>query len=414
MNDNKLAKINILIDQKKYAEAERFIKDLLSEDAHDIDLLALLSEVKMGQHQLDVAEEVINTAIGLAPNYAYLFYIKSRIMIQKSDFVEAEKNIQEAIQLDPYDSDFFALLSLIKMETKLYEEALTFANKALEFDSENLLGLNTRSTALLKLNRTEDSFETIRGALRHDPNDAYTHTNYGWGLLEKGDHKKALEHFKEALTNDPTFEYAQAGMLEAIKATNPIYRLFLKYSFWIGNLTEKYQWAVIIGFYMGFKVLRSIAANNEALQPILTPLLILLAVIAFSTWVINPISNLFLRFNPYGQFLLEKNEKMSSNFVAVSFLVFIVGIISYFVFSDIRFLSVAAFGFAMMVPLSVMFSVTKRKNLLLIYTIAMAVIGIAAINITFTTGEIFNLMTSIFIIGFVAFQWIANFFLIRN
>ena len=124
-------------------------------------------------------------------------------------------------------------------------------------------------------------------------------------------HKKALEHFKEALTNDPTFKYAQAGMMQALKATNPIYRLFLKYSFWMNNLTAKYQWGVIIGFYLGFKALKTIARNNEALQPYLTPLIIALALVAFSTWVIAPISNLFLRFNKYGQLLLDKKEKMS-------------------------------------------------------------------------------------------------------
>lgn len=119
----------------------------------------------------------------------------------------------------------------------------------MEIDAENLSALNARSTALNKLNRKEESFETIQDALREDPNDAYTHANYGWGLLEKGHHKEALDHFKEALANDPSFEYAQLGMLQAIKANNPIYRVFLKYSFWMSNLTAKYQWGVIIGFY---------------------------------------------------------------------------------------------------------------------------------------------------------------------
>src|SRR5690606_13738189 len=131
-------------------------------------------------------------------------------------------------------------------------------------------------------------------------------------------------HFKESLKNDPNFDYAQYGMMEALKATNPIYKLFLKYAFWMNNLTSKYQWAVIIGFYIGFRIIRSISENNEALQPFLTPLIIILALVAFSTWVITPIGNFFLRFNAYGKFLLDKDEKMSSNFVAASFLISII------------------------------------------------------------------------------------------
>jgi hypothetical protein len=242
----------------------------------------------------------------------------------------------------------------------------------------------------------------------------HIHANYGWGLLEKGEHKKALEHFKEALTNDPTFAYAQAGMLEALKASNPVYRIFLKYSFWMSNLTAKYQWTVIIGFYLGFRALKIIASNNEALQPYLVPLIIVLGLMAFSTWVIAPISNLFLRFNKYGQLLLDKKEKMSSNLVAVSLAAFVVGLLLYFLSSDEKMLTISVFGFAMMLPLGTMFSPSKNKYALLIYTITLAAIGFIAIGLSFSTGEIFNLMTVIFILGFVGFQWIANYMLIKE
>lgn len=412
--DNRLSKVEILIQQKKFGEAEKLLSDLLAEDSNNIHFLSLLSEVYLQQDKFDNANRIIENAIGLSPDAPHLFYIKSRIAIQQDNLNEAEKNINQAIELDPYDADYFALLANIRLGRKQFKEALETANRALEIDAENLLALNTRSTALNKLNRSEESFETIEGALREDPNNAYTHANYGWGLLEKGEHKKALDHFKEALSNDPTFDYAQSGMLEALKATNPIYRLFLKYSFFMSNLTAKYQWGVIIGFYLGFKALRTVAKNNEALQPYLIPLIVALALIAFSTWVIAPISNLFLRFNKYGQLLLDKKEKMSSNFVAISLGLFFVGLLLYFIMSDEKMLTFAVFGFAMMLPFGTMFSPSKNKYGLLSYTIALAVIGLAAIGLTFSTGEMFNLITIIFVFGFVAFQWVANYMLIKE
>jgi len=412
--DYRLSKVEILIQQKKFGEAEKLLSDLLTEDSNNIHFLSLLAEVFLQQDKFDNANSIIDNAIGLSPDSPHLFYIKSRVAIQQDNLSEAEKNINQAIELDPFDADYFALLANIKLGRKQFNEALETANRALEIDAENLLALNTRSTALNKLNRSEESFETIEGALREDPNNAYTHANYGMGLLEKGDHKKALDHFKEALSNDPTFDYAQSGMLEALKATNPIYKLFLKYSFFMGNLTAKYQWSVIIGFYLGFKALRTIAKNNEVLQPYLIPLIIALGLIAFSTWVIAPISNLFLRFNKYGQLLLDKKEKMSSNFVAISFGAFIVGLLLYFALSDEKMLTIAVFGFAMMLPLGTMFSPSKNQYGLLIFTIALAIIGVIAIGLTFSTGEMFNLMTVIFIIGFVAFQWVANYLLIKE
>lgn len=412
--DYRLSRVEILVHQKKFAEAEKILSDMLREDASNTQLLSLLAEVNLRQDKFDKATSLIDNAIGLAPDDAYLFYIKSHIAIQQDSLGEAEKHVSQAIELDPYMAEYFALLANIKLGRKQFNEALETANKALEIDAENLLALNTRSTALNKLDRSEESFDTIEGALREDPNNAFTHANYGWGLLEKGDHKKALEHFKEALSSDPTFTYAQIGMLEAIKATNPVYRLFLKYSFWMGNLTAKYQWGVIIGFYLLVRGLSTIADNNEALQPYLNPLILMLTVMAFATWVIEPISNLFLRFNKYGQLLLNKKEKTSSNFVAASLGIFLIGLLLYLASSDERMLAITVFGFAMMLPLGTMFRPSKNKNVLLICTIALAVVGLMSIALAFAVGEVFNLMTVVFIFGFIAFQWIANFILIKE
>src|SRR5690606_37015775 len=118
------------------------------------------------------------------------------------------------------------------------------------------------------------------------------------------------------------------------------------------------------GFYLATRALTGLSKNNEALRPYLIPVIVVLALFAFSTWVLNPISNLFLRFNKYGQLLLSKKEKISSNFVAVAFLSFLVGVLMYFLLSDQRYLTLAVFGFAMMVPLSVMFSRSKYKHAL--------------------------------------------------
>lgn len=413
MTDIRLSKVEILIQQKKFTEAEKILRELLFTDSNNIHYLILLAEVNLQQDRIGAARELINNAIGIEPDTPYLYYMKARISIQEENLADAEKHVRQAIQYNPYDADYFALLGHIKLHRKQYDEALESANKALEIDAENLLGLNTRSSALLKLDKKEESFQTIEGALREDPNNPYTHANYGWGLLEKGDHRKALEHFREALKSEPNFEYAQAGMVQALKARYTIYRLFLKYAFWMSNLTARYQWAVILGFYFGVRFLRTVAQNNEALAPYLVPLVILLSLFAFSTWVVTPLSNLFLRLNKYGQFLLDRKEKLSSNFVGISLLIFLAGLVLFFGLDEEKYLSVAAFGFAMMVPCSVMFEQSKF-NSLLIYTIAMAVVGIAGITVSIATNELFNTFSTVFIIGFVAFQWVANFMMIRD
>jgi tetratricopeptide (TPR) repeat protein len=412
--DPRLSKVNILLQHKRYEEAGRLLKDLLSQDASNVHYLSMLAEVYLQQEKYDLANSVIDNAIGLAPDEPHVFYIKARIALMQEKYDEGESYLQQSIALDPYDANSFAMWAHVKLLRKKFAEALELANKSLEIDPENLLGLNTRSSALLKLDRKEESFQTIEGALREDPNNAYTHANYGWGLLEKGDHKKALIHFKEALKHDPNNAYAQSGMVEALKATNLVYRWFLKYSFWVSNLAEKYQWAVIIGFYVMYRLLRSVAKSNPEMASFLEPVLVVLAVIALSTWVITPISNLFLRLNKYGRFLLDREEKISSNFVGGSIVAALVGFALYFVNADERFLVMGILGIAMMVPFSVMFRPAKTKHLFLVYAGIMALAAIASVAISFRTGEPFNTITIIFLVGFVALQWIANFASIRS
>jgi len=414
MTEALIQRAEILIEQQKYSEAQQILKEVLSSDPNDVHVLALLSEVNLQLGKIEDADIAINSAIGISPDIAHLYFIKARVLIQKEKYDDAEKHLYQAIEIEPSEANYFSLLASIKLSRKKYDEALQLADQSLALDAENILGLNIRSTSLIKLNRKEDAFTTINGALREDPTNAYTHANYGWNLLESGNHKKALEHFKEALKNDPTNKFAQSGMAESLKASNFLYRLFLKYAFTMSNLTSKYQWVFIIGFWVLSRSLRSLAANNEGLRDYLNPIIMLLAIIAFSTWVIEPISNLFLRFNKYGKFLLTKNEINSSTFVGISLLICILGTVSYLLFQNDAFLSIVAFGFVMMVPCGVMFRESKIKNGFLIYSGIMALVGIAAIVISFRDGELYNGMSVLFLFGFIAFQWIANYLMIKK
>lgn len=409
-----LAKAQILIQQQRYKEAEELLSELLRTEPNQAYIYYLLTDVKMQQDKWEDARTLIDTALGIDPESSALYFAKARIEMHDKNYDKAESLLYDALQIEPEDDNCYGLWAFIKLERKQYDEALGLANTALELNSENLLALNTRSTALIKLDRKEDAFATIEGALNDDPNNAYTHANYGWGLLEKGEHKKALEHFREALTHDPASLHAKTGMAEAIKASNPVYRLYLKYAFWIGNLTSQYQWAFIIGFYFGTRFLRSIANASPALKPFLMPLVILLTIVAFSTWIIRPIGNLFLRFNKYGQYLLSKREKISSNFVGASLLASLIGVVLYFVINDDKYLMIGAFGLIMTIPFSSIFAVTRPKYVLPIYTAAMLIAGTAGIALAFTSGEIFNLFSTSVLIGFVVYQWVVNFLIIRD
>ena len=84
------------------------------------------------------------------------------------------------------------------------------------------------------------------------------------------------------------------------------------------------------------------------------------------------------------------------------------------VFMEWRFLMVALFGFCMILPCGVMFTPTRQKHILPIYAAVLALVGLAAIGLFFFVGVIGSIMCVVFLLGFFAFQWVANFLLIKE
>lgn len=414
MTPQKFERAEILISQHRYSDAAEIISEIISTEPDNFVAIAMLAEVHLMLNKTDSALELINSAIGLNPDIASFFYVKSRILSELDKYDDAEQLIDQAIDLDPENADYFAYKASIKLTRKKYKEALRLSDIALNIEAENILALNIRSSALTKLNKKKEAKITIEGALREDPGNAYTHANYGWNLLHEGNHKQALVHFKESLKNDPELDFARSGMIEALKARFIFYKLYLSFVLWMSKLPARAQWIVLIVFYLGSRSLHRLADKFDALSPYINVLLIALGFFAFSTWIIGPLTNVLLRLNPYGKYLLDKNETRTSFLVGISFLIFLISIVFYF-FLETQFVLVLAFwGLTMMLPLGRFFTNSNKKNMYQIYCIFLGIIGLCAISITFVSNEMFNLFTVIYLFGFIAYQWIANYFSIKE
>ena len=70
--DHKLAKVDILIQQNKFDEAERLLSDLLAQDSNNVYMLSLLAEIKLQQDNYPQANRIINNAIGLSPDLSLI------------------------------------------------------------------------------------------------------------------------------------------------------------------------------------------------------------------------------------------------------------------------------------------------------------------------------------------------------
>jgi len=409
MTDQIIQRASLLIQHRRYEEAMHELQNVLASEPNHPYALALMgvSSTELGKH--DEAIKYIQQALGSQPDNAYFLYLMGLVYTRKNKLKEATKFVQSAITFDPHNADYFGLLAMIKLDEKEWENALTFANRGLQVDPENLVCLNSRSTALLKLDRKEESYQTIKEALHNDPHNSHTHSNHGWGLLEQGDHKKALESFREALKLDPENEHAKAGMVEALKARYWFYRVFLQYVFWLTNKNAKYQWVFILGLWFGMRILNSVSESNPEIAPFVRPLIYLYTAFAISTWIVNPLSNLFLRLNVYGRYALTPDETKASTFTGIGFALALIGGIGALTTDISPFVGLVIYGVGFMILCGSMFKPTDpgKRVIAMIVAIGLSLIGLLSVTAEFG-GNNGGSMLMIFVWGTIAYQFLIN------
>src|SRR4051812_17815261 len=245
------ARARRLLAQSRPADAERETLLALASEPDDPSALALLALSRTDQGKHDEALTAARGALGLAPDEAYFHYVHGFVLHRVDRDAEALEAAREALRLAPDEADYFSLVAAIELARRNWSLALEAAEQALALNPEHVNAANLRAMALVRLGRKEEATATVDHALHRAPENAFSHANQGWNCLHRNDPRRAQDHFREALRLDPGLDYAREGMLEALKARNPIYRGMLAYFLWIGSLSGKYQWAFIIGIFFG-------------------------------------------------------------------------------------------------------------------------------------------------------------------
>ncbi|MCC5931652.1 MAG: tetratricopeptide repeat protein [Cyclobacteriaceae bacterium] len=409
-----LQRARFFLEQKRFEDAEVALRQILGDEPANAEVLVLLALCLKEKGDHSTAVQVIQQAIAANAGYDPAYYIYSVLLFRNQKIEEARKQLDIAISINPFHAEYFGMMAQIHLVRKQFLQAFEVARKGLAIDPDNINCLNVQTTALVKLNRKDEARQSIEKALEKDPENAHTHANVGWSLLEKNDPEPALEHFKKSLQLDPQSEYAKAGMVEAMKAKYLPYRLFLRYAFWMSKLRGTYQWLVIIGFYLFYRLLSHTAQQMPQLQMVIYPFLILLLLVAVSTWIIVPLSNLFLRFNLYGRYALTREDTISSTWVGLALVTGLLSLLIYVISQFFVLMALAIYAFTMMIPLSHMFSEKRKKqNWRLPYVIALGMIGaLAVVNVGINeeTGP----ALSLYILGLLGFQLLVNVSASRN
>lgn len=404
-----LSRARLLLAQSRPADAEREAMLALAANPEDSGALAVLALSRTDQKKSEEALTAARTAIGLAPDEAYLHYVHAFVLHKLDRDNDAHAAVQEALRLAPEEADNFALLAAIELARRNWGPALQAAEQALALDPELVAAANLRAMALVRLGRKEEATATVEHALHRAPENAFSHANQGWTCLHRNDPRRAQDHFREALRLDPSLDYARDGMLEALKARNPIYRGMLAYFLWISGLSAKYQWAFILSIFFGGRMIRSIAEKQPQLGVVLWPVLILFYAFVYLSWTAMPMFNLLLRLDSFGRHILTRDQRVATNWFGVSFVAALSSLIWWIGTRTDTARLVCIVLVVTSLCVAATFSRSGRNRIILgITTLALTCTGFAAIGLLLTDNNAGNGLLSIFVIGFLGFQILAN------
>ncbi len=306
----------LLLQQDRYDEAEAELRRALADDPDNGDAHTLLAVCLAKAGRRSDAHAALDEAIRLRPDWAYPHFVRGHLLCDAGELDRARAAAAEARRLNPADAEAPALLAQIEALDHQWEAALDWAQRGLALDAEHAGCANLRAHALTKLRRHGEAAQAIEHTLRGDPQNPTSHANLGWQKLHAGQPHEALDHFREALRLEPGHDWARAGLVEALKARNPIYRLLLGYFLWMSTRSRGFRNALVVGGWLGYQVISGMTRTNPGLGPWMQPLLWAYLGFVLLTWLGVPLFNLLLLLSPHGRHALNDHQRRGAHVFA--------------------------------------------------------------------------------------------------
>ena len=320
MIDAHWQRASLLYQQQRWDLAEKELRAVLAIDPEFSPAYAMLGIVLSQTGSLDEALAEARQSVTVDPESDFGYHAIAVVYLARNDLDKAVDAIAAAIDLDPNDAHYRGMLAQIRFRQERWEDALRAADAGLAIDPHDTDSLNLRSLSLTKLGRSAEATASVESSLANDPDNPYTHQALGFAKLHQGDHKQALTHFQEALRRDPTLDGAREGLLEALKARNPIYRIVLGWFLWLDRFEPQRRTQILIGIWIGSMVLRNMLEGAGYTDAATVAGYSWLGFVLFTACAV-PLFNLLLLLHPIGRHALSRDSRNSALLLGAALLV---------------------------------------------------------------------------------------------
>ena len=395
MNSKHLLRVEQLFLQSRYTEARTHLETHLSAYPTDFFGRKLYIITLLQCEEKDKARQLCEQLLAEYPEEEDVIMLSAEIDMMDDYYDKALSKVALLKQMSAMDADVFLLEAKIKFSQNNYDKALAAVHQALHLEADNVDALNLK-VMLDNILGNSTAGINIEQALHLAPEDASTIANHALHLLKQQKVAAALERASEALQKDPQNGLARYAMQEALKSRFGIYRLFGKYQDFTTKLTANGSWAFIIGSYILYRIILHFSETYPALFPLVYFILALFLL----TWLITPLSNLYLKFNKYGKLLLDKDDKTMAVQVGITLSIALSSLLVGWFTDSNTFFTLGAIAAFLSIPFSTYLNPTaeKTRSKLKSFTIALVVLGI------FSALTNLGLFFLLFVVGIFAYQ----------
>lgn len=300
----------VLVEQRRYAEAEKYFRDALAQDPNEAYALDMLALCLSQQQRYDEAVAAITRAIELEPETSHFHARKAFALANLNFLSSAMQSAKEALALEPESAYAHRAMAFVLLQRREWSKAETFAKKSLELDPQEFLAAEQLSYALRSQNRLQEAADHLASILSQDPEDSSIHIEVGWTSLRRGNYTKAEKHFLEALRLRANSSEARYGLKETLRARSPIYRTYLHCRFFLQQFTDNQRWLITATLLVTIPIAWFIFP-----RPIVLFTIGSLISFAMGTEIVHTIGNLPLLFDRTARKTLSKDEQREAGIV---------------------------------------------------------------------------------------------------
>lgn len=309
-----LARAQLLLEQRRFRMAEDELRNALRDEPESAVLHAYLAlcmaeDPARGKEAMEEA----TWATAYDPLLPTGWYVLSLLQSRRGLPFDAEKTARIALGLAPELPALLLHLATLMMARERYRDGLEFAERALAVTPDDAQALMTAGSLRSRMGRHAQAEADFARALALAPDDHAVQGNAGWAALRRGDAAAALRHFRASLQREPGERSAQHGLLEALRARNPVYRGFLRVALRVYWISPLLKWvAIAVGVSAA-----AYAGLLELPRPVVLAVQAAIIAAAVFTWTARPLADLLMLSDPAGRAVLDGAQKVAAVGVTV-------------------------------------------------------------------------------------------------